>query len=321
MLKISRNTLPYLQWALLAIVVSSIVYHFYIHRYELANLRNVGVPSLFLLGAFIVVFNYLSAIRFSIACQLVGAKMSSLESFALSIVGTMVNFLLPGQAGAFLKAAYLKQLYGVPYSKVPAILLGNIVTTIFIGGLLMLCANFFALFRNTNISPILWLISALAFGSILLFWIHLPVHKLPVHSKRLQELLELLLSAWKSFSENRTKLAYICILQTFLYLVSGACILIAFRSLGITIGITFAVILMAATSLLSLVNLVPGNLGINEAIIAYFSTLFGINFTYGLTAAVIMRASSFLLIVFFTPMCWGFLSQKKGFRALQRLGQ
>jgi len=308
----------YFRWILLAIIVGSLAGNVYFHRHEFASLRSIDMMSLFILAILIIVFNYLGAIRFSLIYYLAGAKVGTLESFALSLVATMANILFPGQAGGIVRAAYLKRMHGVTYSKVPAILLGNIVVTLFVGGVVVSCANTFVALRGAGVPPILWAISGCASASIILFWIRLPRDKFPFRSERLTNILRLFFSAWEKFMEEKSKLALICICQLLSFFVSGVSAWVAYRALGIHIALVSAVVLMVTTALLSPINIVPGNLGVSEIIIAYFSTLFGVSFTYAVIAALVMRVATYMITLPLGLICYLFLSQKTDLNLFQK---
>lgn len=319
--KFSKNAsrpLHYFRWILLAIVVGFLTYNLYCHRHDLTSVRSIDTLSLLILAGLMIVFNYLGAIRFSLLYYLAGAKVGTLESFALSLVATMANILFPGQAGGLVRAVYLKRMYGVTYSKIPAILLGSIIVTLFVGGVLVSFANILVAFGGVAVPPILWAISACASASILFFWIRLPSNKFSFLSERLRNILGLFFSAWEQFMKHKTKLVAICICQLLSFFVSGACAWITYRALGINIALASAIVLMAATTILSPINIVPGNLGVSEIIIAYFSSLFGISFTHAVIAALIIRGTSYLVILPLGSICYLFLSHRKSLRLFNR---
>jgi len=278
---------------------------------EISILRHIGPSDIFWILWAVFLYNFVNAMRFLMIYRMVGASLGIWENFGLSVVATTTNLLLPGQAGGIARGIYLNRVHQVPFSKVPALMLGAIVLTVSLAGMVLLIINLAALFQGLFVPPIIWMISILGCLAIGSLWITGPA-RLSIKSRRIQNMIQLFFEAWAGFLENPRTLMLICLYQLLSFLCSGTILWLAFRGLEIQIDLMTATVLMIATSLLSTVNILPGNMGLQEATIAYLSTLAGISFIHGFLVATVIRITTTLFVLALLPVSWFLLFKKKG---------
>ena len=277
---------------------------------ELSILRRIDFSDIFWIFWAVFLYNFINALKFFFIYRIAGASLGIWESFGLSIVATTTNLILPGQAGGIVRGIYLHRLYQVPFSKVPALMLGATVLNISLAGIVLLIINFALIFQGRMAPPIIWIISLLASAAILSLWIKGPGW-LSRKSGRILNMTRLFFEAWIGFRQNTGTLMLICLLQLLGFLSSGIVLWLVFRSLEVQVDVLSATVLITATTPLSVVNILPGNVGLLEATIAYLSSISGINFMHGLLAAGIRRIISTVFVLALLPISWFLLFKRK----------
>lgn len=112
------------------------VYYFWSRRDEFANLGWPSLPTIFIVGAAFIVNIYIMSLFNALVSRRLGADISALESFALSIVTSAANFLLPLRAGTGFRGMYMKKAFGLAYSDFASTLFVFYIANILIASLL-----------------------------------------------------------------------------------------------------------------------------------------------------------------------------------------
>lgn len=143
------------------------VYYFWSRRSEFANLGWPSKTTIAIVGIAFMLNILIMSLFNTLVSRRLGANITSLESFALSIVTSAANFLLPLRAGTGMRGMYMKRVYGLAYSDFASTLFVFYVANILVASLLGTAAvtsvyldrNFFALDLFLSF-PIIFLSSA-----------------------------------------------------------------------------------------------------------------------------------------------------------------
>ena len=95
-------------------------------------------------------------------------------------------------------------------------------------------------------------------------------------------------------------------------MTNGLSFWIAYNALGTAVPFTSAFLVSLFVSFSLLINITPGNLGIQEIIVGLSSGLLGIGAGLGLAAALLVRASAMLIAFSLGPIFSVFLTRKLG---------
>lgn len=310
----SRNqkAIQTLQATLTIVMLALIGFYISINKSNFEILRGISLTDIFIL-AFLYLFNvYFSASQNARLIQSLGIPLSNLESFGLSNVSALVGLVVP-QGLTLTKAIYLKQRYALPYSKSPAWFLALLVVFLFIGSCIMAITNTLASLQGIKVPFILWIATIGGAMSTILFFFDIP-QIISEKSGRFGRLMNNFSSGWKELRSNKANLVKVCIWQIAIYLCSGIQIAIAYRSLGMDInpliGISLSVFIFFST----VVTVIPGNLGFQEALYGYFSYLSGLTFVQGVIAGALLRAVGLALTLILGSISWYFLFLQRGIK-------
>ena len=224
------------------------------------------------------------AIKFSI-------HLNWKEWFGLASVTAMGNYLTPFSGGLVARAAYLKHRYDFPYSHFLAVL----------------AANYMIAFAAISVTGIITALTRTGIGShswpVLLFFIAtlstiLLVSYAPSMAAgkqyRLLRLVQPALEGFDIIRRDRALWGKLITLTFFNAAAGGLLYFVAFASVGFAVPFTVALLIYLLTSFTILINITPGNLGVQEAATSLAASILGAGADMGLLAALIVRAVAIL---------------------------
>ncbi|MBN1662091.1 MAG: flippase-like domain-containing protein [Deltaproteobacteria bacterium] len=213
------------------------------------------------------------------------------EWLGLASVTAMGNYLTPFSGGLVARAAYLKHRYDLPYAHFLALLAAHYMIA-------------FAVISVTGTVTLLTLTGAGSFSwPVLLFFLAtlstvLLISYVPsIAAGKQHRLLRLVQPALEGFDIVRRDGALWgkLIALTFFNIAAGGLLyFMAFASIGFAVPFTVALLIYLLTSFTILINITPGNLGVQEAAASLAAAILGAGADQGLLAALIVRAVTIL---------------------------
>lgn len=311
-LKVNQRLLNIFRALFMTSVLLFALYYSYINLDSFYILFKVDYRAFFVMLASTLFFLYASAVQNAILIRAFGVPISNWESFGLTNVSSFFSLFLP-QGAILTKAVYLKQRYGVPYSKSPAVFLGLLVVFLVIGAGILFITNLSVLLMGNRVPIVFWAITFCATASGLLFWIEFPKGSI-LRFRKIGKLISNFSEGWKSLIMNRSCLIKTSAWQMAIFLSSGVLVTTAYYSLGIKINPMLGISISLFASFANLVVVIPGNIGVQEIVYGYFTVLSGVLFSQGIAVSVLIRGVGLLLTLVLAPISWYLLFYRKGIR-------
>ena len=232
-----------------------------------------------------------------------GVYLTVFEAFALSIINTMSNILIPFSGALIARAGYLKARHGLPVTRFWVFATVTTLLVVFVSGLVGLIAIFgAALFLNVAVGWIVPLLFAVMSMSPVLV-ILLPVDRLPLSTEgRVMRLLHSVREGWLTVRADRTLLAKQIIVTTLIKIMQSLSIYFGLQVLGVGIPFYQTVLVSELTSLVNFVRITPGGLGIAESVYAVSAELVGSTAAQGLAAGLLIRVVDWSLAFTLGPI-------------------
>jgi uncharacterized membrane protein YbhN (UPF0104 family) len=219
-------------------------------------------------------------------------RMSPVEWYGLAVVNSLGNYLPLPQAGAAARALYLKRVYNLPYATFAAMLFVTYVSAVALYGVL----GVIGLCVIGRPAPLrLWAIFVILSGSLVLFTPAIRLMPLPKRFAGFQDQLRTL--------RSHHVLGRILLLQAMLVSLTSSGLWLACQTLPGGSAVTWPAALMMGLMILAsgIVNLTPGNLGVEQAAAGWTASLLHIAAPIGFLASAIFRVVSLLTIVALGP--------------------
>jgi hypothetical protein len=254
-------------------VVGAFGYYLYVNfdKYlELVKISGTGVILLFLLS---LAFPILNSIQNTYLYRGLGiSNFSHLDGFLITSASTLAN-QLPIPGGIISKGYYLKRVHKLSYTKFTSSTFAIYFCFLAVNGLMGIGALVFWAFESSQAIPLTLLAAFVGmFASLLVFWLPLEKIKMPqkIHNLYIQAV-----EGWMMIGRNPGLLFRLTVLQIMLVLLLSVRYMIAFGMLSQKITLSQALLFSCASILTQLVSIVPGGLGVREAIVALVATVLG----------------------------------------------
>lgn len=221
------------------------------------------------------------------------------EWFGLSVITTMGNYLTPFSGGLVARAVYLKHQHSFAYARFATLIASNYLVVFWVVGIVgfSTLVIFFPL-EEVYLSLALIFLGISFFISMLALLpnIHLP------ENYRLLKILNTSLEGWNVVKNDRRLLAQLVLYTIANILLNGLSFWIAYIALGVQISFYSALLISLIGVFSILLNITPGNLGIQELVVSVSSNLLGAGSGEGLLVALIIRISTMLVVFILGPI-------------------
>jgi uncharacterized membrane protein YbhN (UPF0104 family) len=297
----------YLSIAILILVVAGLAAFLSSEKSLLPQLMHVDMTLMVCLVILRFLFLVTNGLFLKTYSDRFGIRLSVKEWLGLSIVTTMGNFVTPFSGGLMARAAYLKHRHGFSYADFTTSLAANYLVNFWVISLTGIVVLLFLGTSSPGMLPlVLFFAAATAVTSLLAV---VPVGELRGGSL-LTKNLNQVLKGWTMIRKDRFFLEKLVLYVFVNIAINGLSFYLAYIALGSDVTFLASLVVSLLTSFSLLVNLTPGNLGIQEAVTSLSSALLGLGAGLGLLVALIIRAASLLPVVGLGPVFSYFLTKE-----------
>lgn len=289
------STKRFLQFIIQIAVLGYIVYYICARREELGRLWNVDLIDAAAVLVLIFVGNIVRSFQLCYITQSLDSKVSFIESFSITMVSTLLNYL-PMNAGTIVKARVLKKHRSLKYAHFISVMTATILITIFTGGILGLAAIIFSrppLETNNIILTAFFILSII----VPIFLLHIPSSLISDKPGWIRTAIRDLILGLEQIRKNGKGIFILFLLAAMLLFIAAIRLWICFRALNTPVTIFGCVMFAVVSNLLLVVNITPGSLGLREVLIGAIAQFTGLSFERGLFAASLDRVFSLVFTV------------------------
>jgi len=273
-----------------AIALATLIFVFFIFssRFAIIKENYLRHGSYFFLVALIYLGGrLLYALMLNMLISHFGLKITKRECFGLSMIVPFYNLILP-TAGTLTNAMYLKSKHGFKFKNFISIGMIKLVLRAIVCAVFGIIGTSFYIFSGNPLLP-LWAVSIyLLIISICVFSFFIPVpHFLKGHglfSKVLH-----VIESFKALKANKKLVLSLFFLQSCIMFLFILRYYVLFRAFSFSPSFLGTTAVIPLTDLSNLVNVIPGNFAIREAVTSGASVLIGYNLKQGLLVAAIDR--------------------------------
>ncbi len=279
------------------------------HKNEVLSVMSISPVNLCILVILGIVFTGILGLTNQRLVAVFGINLTAKEWFGLAVLTTAGNYFMPLRGGASVRAVYLKKRYNFLYSEFLSTMIGFYLLTFWIASSLgIILAVIIYLVQGTLSTGIL---SFFITVNILISFILFFSPRVPENCNAIFKFLKKLMDGWVKIKKNRRLIFNLEILSLLGYAVKALQLLYAYKALAFSVnflGISLLSVLLVFTIF---INITPANMGIQEAIISFFSAAFGMGFSEGLLAALLFRSINMLVAFTLGPL-FSYLLLKHG---------
>lgn len=288
----------WLSMALFVIMLLALCWYVYHNREDMLSLLRLDGQTLALLLIFAFCGCMMNCVYHRIILSVFKVKLNLTDWVGVVMVANAMAYVLPMRADLIFSAAYYKRVKGLAYVKSVSMAAGNIVFGVAFALLQMLAALLCTGFIDGVWSPIiwgLWIVGTVCVAAFLVLALVLkdkPPKWIAKH-KLVMDVLE----GFNALIRSRRMLwQLLCclivnnIFQLLLYMV-------CFHAIGMEITVYQALFYNSVSWLASILNIVPGNIGIKEGVMGLATSLMGALFNNGVAASLLQRIAVMVVYI------------------------
>jgi uncharacterized membrane protein YbhN (UPF0104 family) len=222
-------------------------------------------------------------------------------------MATFTSLWIPFGGGASVKAVYLKKFHNLRYTSFIAsqgmanmikMLLNSLIAIILLSGV------------RTQATAILFITAVSIFiGGVIFFLLSFRENKKLLFSiKYVRNVFD----GWQIIRKDVKTVKKLIYVTCVIFVITSLKVFLSFRAFSVDISLLTCGVISAFTTMSSVLNLLPGNFGIKEALVILIAGTDGIGVNEGLHAAALGRITSTILTMIFVPFFSGsFLRKSK----------
>ena len=284
-----RIAWPVFSITLILIVITGFLYR---ERDTLATLQGISVRFILLLISLQSGVLVVNGIALRILSTKLNVHLKIKEWLGLSFMTTLGNMITPFSGGLIARAAYLKHRHGFSYAQFVTSLAANYLISfmmVSVTGLIVLTVfhRHFGFFWELTL---VFLITALILVALVLT----PPRELTWNNRLVHNINEAI-RGWTYIKRDRALIIRLSFCTMINILLGGAMYQMAYRSYGLAVPFDLSLLVSLLASFSILINLTPGNFGIQEAIVAVSSELLGMGAAYGVLVSLLLRLTGLLV--------------------------
>ncbi len=306
----------WLSMALFAVLVGLLGWYLYANRAELGRLLTLDAPTILWMLVLAVGACTLNAVYHKLILDTYHVPLSPVDWLGVVFVANAMGYVVPMRADLVFSATYYKRTKGLEYVKSASMAAGNIVFSILFA-LIQLFAALLLTGVMQGVWPwslwLIWLVGALGTAAFLVMalWFR---NRLPAFLGRIGIVRRIVDGFCDLLTDRRLlgRLLVCLIANNILHLLL---FMACFRGVGMQVTLYQALFYNSLSRMMSLVAIVPGNIGIQQAVMGVGGSLMGDVFEQGvmvslLQSAALMAVYILMGLIFAFPV-WRKWNQKK----------
>ncbi|MCI5055029.1 MAG: flippase-like domain-containing protein [Flavobacteriales bacterium] len=284
----------YLRIFLAIAAILFLVFYLYQNLNDFRQIDQVRPTTFCVVIALTTVFLCLNALYNFIILNLLKFNIGFIESFHLSNLSSLLNFILPLKGGLGYKAVYLKKKYEVGYKTFLGVLaISYLLNLIVISVLSIISAVYLS---NKYLLIIYSLIFVGLIGLLVFLKFGVEVN---IKNDKISGIQSKLRSGWKVLKNSKAVAIQVLSIFVVNHIILCLILIILVKDMfGLNVLFTESVLMTSANTVSFLFNITPASLGIKELFMAGSSDLMGIKSNYIVLFSIIERVLQFIVISF-----------------------
>jgi uncharacterized membrane protein YbhN (UPF0104 family) len=271
------------------------------------HIRSLSLGSGLLLFLMSVLMMAANGLYLRIFAKKFNLDLRAKEWFGLAAVTALGNYLTPLSGGLVARAAYLKRRHNFPYAHFLAMLAANYMIAFAVIGV----TGIVTLLTLTGTERVSWPVLLFFLATLSAILLVLFVPSTSIGSRRRWLLfVHHAMEGLHAIRRDRALMGKLIALTFFNITIGALLLFVAFGSTGFSIPFSAALLIYLLTSYTVLINITPGNLGVQEVVTSLAAAILGAGADAGLLASLVVRAVTILAAFTIGPIFSYLLSKE-----------
>lgn len=289
--------------SILLTVLVLILFGIYLYRNPqiLISIQEINLWYLIVISVLFLIIFFIEGLFIKLTLHAFDKNIDTKESYFLSTVSRIGNYLLPMRAGAVFRAMYLKKIHKFEYSKFLSTLYAYYILLFLIYSVLALLALGIKYIDTYIYFPIVTIFFVILFIATVLVIVFRKFEvKNMSKNKYIQKILTVLnkfISSWDNIVKRKDIFINLILLTTGNILINWVIYIVEFHSLNININILDTLLYTCLSGVSLLISITPGSLGLREAVFLFTSESIGLTEEQIMQLAFIDRGVMYVLLL------------------------
>jgi len=304
--------IKYLRYSVTIIIIATLIYYIILNHSDFNILINLETGEIIVSYLLYFCFLIVSCTQnFIIYNDKDLDKFEKVTFFKIFLLSRFLTKLIP-QSGNIFMARELKDKFGLKYTnfieRILSLYLIDLIFVITLSSIILLVLDPDMIIGGYNVSTIVLTLLILGFSLLVILY---NFRKFRVDNLILANISEMTTNVVKILKNYRLFFE-ILILGAFSFIIVNVIYATIISGLNMQVHIAIVVIFTILFRLSHIINVTPGNIGINEFIFAYIGDHLNIGFSNGMLICMIYRFIVFSSLVVYGITLGGFSLIKKG---------
>lgn len=287
-----------LSTALFLALIGLLVWYVYENREDMARLLALSASDVALMLSLALMGCLMNCVYHRMILSTYQLPLSVVDWMGVTFVTNAMAYVLPMRADLVFSAAYYKRTKGLAYVKSVSMAAGNIVFGVAFALLQMFAALLCTGLIDGLWPGVLWLLWGAGTAAVAAF----IAFSLLVQGRqaRILDRVRLLGDVVRCFNDllkNRRLLRQLLICLILNNAVQLCLYMACFRAIGLSVTVYQALFYNSVSWIATVVSIVPGNIGIKEAIMGVAMSLMGALFQNGVAVSLLQRAAVMIVYI------------------------
>jgi len=268
----------------------------------LANIKHITPGKLVFLSFVSLLYYFALGYQFKITMLFFDLKLSPSEWFCLTMVNSLLNYILPFKGGQWVRAYYLKEQHDFSYSHYLSSIYGFFILSFLNAASIGILAVLFDSRELKGFQTNMLMIFILLFLAVLaVFCLSYILSKAvkPHLNNRVSRILGNVHEGVRMMMNKPRLILLFWAVNTLIVLLSSVQYYYCIHFLGGTVSWLSAIGVMALASFAIVIALTPGNIGIRELFMTYTCRYMSIPFPLSVLAAGLDRVIHMMIVFIF----------------------
>lgn len=283
------------------VVIIGLGYYLWLHRSDINEGLSLSAWDLFLLTTLVLTTWVLNSLPMLVFSRLMGLRLGFWENLSVLIASMLANYL-PMRVGTLIRMRFFKLAHDLDYMSFVGIMILRMLLLLVLSGLLGIIGLTGLAYAGQDITPL----PALAFLSLLvlgLVGLLVPIPEFAEQDSMIKRLLGKLAACHAILRTTPRAIWLLALISFAQFIVLALRLYISFEIFGITVSSWLLLLIGPLATLITFINLTPGNLGIREWVIGVLAGVTGLNIQNGIFAGTLDRAVLMVLTFTIGPAC------------------
>lgn len=284
-----------------ALVILGLIAYLWEHRGDIGAGMSLSLGQLSLLITLILMTWVLNSLPMLVFARLMQLRLGFWDNLAVLVASTLGNYL-PMRVGTVIRMRFFKKVHDLDYTAFVGIMGLRILLLVFFAGALgcVGLAGLSAAGHDVSV-PVALVFAGMAILGLLALLVPLP--GFTGDGRLWGRMLRQLANCHSLLRTNPGAFALLILITFAQFTILGLRLYVSFQVFGLEVSIWVLLLMGPITTLITFINITPGNLGVREWIIGGLAGITGLNFQNGVFAGTLDRSVLMVLTFVIGPIC------------------